>query len=42
MTWGYHTKWSKIDKDKYNGLYRSLKKKDTNVPICKTEIDPQT
>ena len=41
-----HTKWSKLDKDKYHLIPYSLhvesKRNDTNEFIYKTEIDPQT
>ena len=46
----YHTKWSRPDKDKDRmislicGILKKFKKKrkDTNEPTYKTEIDPQT
>ena len=41
---GYHTKWSKSDKDKYHmiSLICGILKNDTNELIYKTEIDSQT
>ena len=41
---GYHTKWSKPDKDiSYDITYmKNLKKKDTNELLYKIEIHSQT
>ena len=38
----YHTKWSKLDKDKYHITYIQNLKNGTNEIIYKTETDSQT
>ena len=39
---GYHTKWSKPDKDKYDIIYMWNLKNNTSESIYKIEIDSQT
>ena len=43
--WGYHTKWSKLDRERqksYDITYMCNVKHDTNDLIYKTETDSQT